>query len=447
MKMNFYLKTVGVIALILLISMSCAKEEQSKNTMAKVEVPISNIEAENAFKNLDTLKSYFCDYPEECERYKKLTYLEKRKFEEKVYKNRLQLALNFLDSYPNDPHYFEVLKFFFNLNFEPWFLQEVIPDSLSLFLSKEIKYGTLEYYKRRRSLPIDIQARSEWLNKGHELAQKFLKTDAPIEDKLNVEVALMARDFRLALRKHKGLNIKKQGLEAQYWRDFDKYYWEWFLLKMFDLTKKYSETEIIADYVNQFNSLMTSITPHLTQSYWEGFLDLTAIGQPLSNNAGFKAIHEMAKINLEALERIDLSKPLEMEFTSINGDNINLKDMRGKVVLIDFWSIVCAPCITEMPHIQEMYDKYRDQGFEVIGLAADGDSSKDRVLEIIKKQGATWPQSLDKGKDVVVSYHSLLNIKGYPTVWLLNKEGIIVDKNARRERLEPLIRQYLGLED
>ena len=94
-----------------------------------------------------------------------------------------------------------------------------------------------------------------------------------------------------------------------------------------------------------------------------------------------------------------------------------------------------------------MYDKYRKKGFEVIGLAGDGDKTKKRLLEIIKKQGAIWPQYLDKGKNTNVSYHSLYNINSLPTVWLLNKEGIIVDRNARGARLEPLIRKYLELKN
>ena len=80
------------------------------------------------------------------------------------------------------------------------------------------------------------------------------------------------------------------------------------------------------------------------------------------------------------------------------------------------------------------------------GIAAGGDTEKERVLEIINKQNATWPQRLDKGKDATVSYHALYKIASLPTVWLLNKDGKIVDRNARGIRLEPLIRTYLGLD-
>lgn len=432
-------------ALMALLSISCSKEikssagEQTKDT-------VINPQAERDFKEIDSLKAYFCDYPEECEHYEKSTFLEKRRFEEKVYRDRVRLAQNFLGSYPDDPHYFEVLKFFFNLNFEPRFLAGTIPDSLATFLSKEIQFGTTEYYRRLRSLPIDTKAHGKWLDKGYGLAAQFLQSDAPLEKKLEIEIAVHARDFRLALEQYNCLEIQKGGIEKQYWEQFDKHYWEPFRLRMCDLAEKYSELEIMSDYVAQFIGLVGKFSPNLAKPYWEGFLHMTDESQLLGGHKGFRAIHKMAMENLKALNRFDDAKPLDMAFTSIDGTRIDLAEMRGKVVLLDFWSISCPPCITEMPHVQAMYEKYRNHGFEVIGLAADGDDDEKRVIDITTKQGATWPQYLDKGRNVTVSYHSLYHINSYPTVWLLNKDGLIVDRNARGERLEPLIRKYLDMD-
>lgn len=440
-KMNVI--TLG--ALMALLSISCSKEIKPDGGEQK-KVTVTNPKAERDFQEIDTLKAYFCDYPEECEHYGKSTFLEKRRFEEKVYRNRVRLAQNFLDSYPDDPHYFEVLKFFFNLNFEPRFLVEDIPDSLATFLSKEIQYGTTEYYKRLRSVPIDTEAQRKWLDKGYGLAAEYLQSDAPLEKKLEIEIAVQARDFRLALEQYKGLEIRKNGIEKLYWEQFDKHYWEPFRLRMYNLVEKYSELEIMANHVAQFIGLVTSLSPNLAKPYWEGFLQMTDGSQSLGGSKGFKAIHKMAMENLKALDSFDDTKPLEMAITSMDGTRIDLADMRGKVVLLDFWSIRCPPCITEMPHIQAMYEKYREHGFEVVGLAADGDDEKTRVIDIITKQGATWPQYLDTGRNVTVSYHSLYQINSYPTVWLLNKDGLIVDRNARGSRLEPLIRKYLGLD-
>lgn len=434
------------IVQMILLFISCSENVKVDRT-GKKNVAVLNLQAEKDFKKIDTLKAYFCDYPKECDRYKNSTFLEKRRFEDKVYKNRVQLALDFLESYPNDPHYYEVLKFFFSLNFEPRFISEKITDSLSDFLSIKHKPKTHHFLQQLRALPIDMHAHNEWLKKGHDLTVTFLDSNAPLEQKIEVEIAVLARDFRIALRQYQSLYKKKTEVETDYWKLFDKHYWESFRLRMIGLIEKYSGLEIMAAYVEQLIDLVTKFSPHLAEPYWECFLQITSLDQSSNNRKGYKAIHEMAKANLEALKKVDDSEPLEIAFTAIDGTKINLSDMRGKVVLIDFWTIRCAPCIKEMPHIQAMYDKYRKLGFEVIGLAGNNDAAKEDVLKITKKQNATWPQYLDKGSNAVVSYHSLFNIRSYPTVWLLNKEGIIVDRNARGERLELLIRKYLGLDD
>ena len=440
-------KNIGIlIAPLFLLHVSCTEGLKSNGT-AQAPLPVRNLHAEKAFKEIDSLKAYFCSYPEECEQYENLSYIEQRRYEEKVTKNRSHLAQNFLDSFPNDGYYHEVLTMFFNLNFEPRFLEVKIPDSLSYFFSKEIQFGTPEYYKRLRALPIDVKAKNEWLDKGYSLAEKFLQSDAPLEKKLKIEIAVHARDLRQAYELYNSLNMRRNNLEAVYWMEFDEQYWDSFRLRMNDLIEKYGESDSIATYVEGFISIVSKKSPNLTEIYWEKFLAFTDANHPISDKNGFKTIHKMAKTNLEALKTIDESKPLEMKLTTTEGKKINLADIRGKVVLIDFWTTRCPPCIKEMPHVQAMYEKYKSQGFEVIGLASNGDNSKKRVLEIIQKQGATWPQILDKSENAVISYHSLYNIRSYPTVWLLNKQGIIVDKNARGNRLEPLIRKYLDLDN
>ena len=432
-------------ASIIILMIACAKKSNAHLNEAPSSV--SNLAAEMAFKELDTMKSYFCDYPEECEHYKNSTFLEKRRFEDRVYLKRMHLAENFLDSFPDEPRYFKVLKFFFNLNFEPYFVPNDISDSLTIFLSQRYKSNTQPFLQQMRALPVDTVARNEWIGKGHNFISKFLKSNATVDQKAEIEMAQLWRDFRKALFIYQNFDKPNKGFESAFWQRFDSQFWEAFRLRMEGLIEKYSELETMAIYVELLISSITKFSPHLAEPYWEGFLRATDLGHPLAGNIGFRAIHEKAKINLKALREVDLSKPLEMVFTAMDGTEINLTDMRGKVVLIDFWTIQCAPCIKEMPYVQALYDKYRSLGFEVIGLVGNGDESKERVLEIIKQQGATWPQSLDKGKNVVVSYHSLFNIKLYPTVWLLNKKGEIVDKRARGERLEPLIRQELGLDD
>ena len=438
------LKKALIIIVVSVMTSSCNREIKSNEIIIK-SLDTIDLHAERDFKILDSVKSHFCDYPEECEQYYKLNYWQKRKFEDKIVTKRVELALNFLELYPDDKNYYEVLKLFFNMHFEPRFLDYEISDSLNNFLSGEIKSGLSEHHERFRTLPFDTEARSTWIKKGYELGDQFLKTEASLENKLQIEIAMLARDLRHATVLYQNLDIQKEGLETAFWDQVDEHYWELHRLKLQNTLFKYAELEMIARYVKSFVNFIGEFSPKLKKVYWEKFLEITESEHLLANSPGFKAVYRMAKSNLEAIDKIDYSKPLEMKFTTIEGVEMNLADLRGKVVLIDFWSISCAPCIKEMPHIQRLYQKYRGMGFEVIGSSGDGDKSKEKIIKITEKQGATWPQYLDKSAKRDFSYQALHNIYGYPTLWLLNKEGIIVDRNARGERIEPLIKKHLGL--
>ena len=283
------------------------------------------------------------------------------------------------------------------------------------------------------------------------LVQKFLESNAPMEQKAKIEILLMGRDLRMALLLYEYMDFQKEAVESSYWERFDGYYWETFQLRIKTLLLKYPDLESMASLVERYISIVSRkyLSPELREIYWNYFFDITDSINPKTSDKGLAAVHNMAKENLKALEALkgfDESQPLEMKFTAMDGTEIDLETMRGKVVLIDFWSIRCGPCIQEMPHVKALYDKYKEKGFEVLGIAAHGDSSKEQVLKILKKQKVNWPQRLDKGSLANVSYHSLYKITSLPTVWLLDKEGKVVDKNARGARLEPLIRKYLNLD-
>jgi thiol-disulfide isomerase/thioredoxin len=139
-----------------------------------------------------------------------------------------------------------------------------------------------------------------------------------------------------------------------------------------------------------------------------------------------------------------ISHRVNLTFTALDGRKVNNESLKGKIVLIDCWATWCGPCLKEMPHIKELYDKYHDKGFEVIGFSMDELSAKERVKKLIKQKNIPWPQRFEGKGFEEDSFRKQYGIKSLPTVYLLNKEGIIVDTNARGERLEALIKQYLN---
>ncbi|MEI9998274.1 MAG: TlpA disulfide reductase family protein [Verrucomicrobiota bacterium] len=88
------------------------------------------------------------------------------------------------------------------------------------------------------------------------------------------------------------------------------------------------------------------------------------------------------------------AKPLDLKFTAIDGRPVDLAQLRGKVVLIDFWATWCAPCKIITPDMLALYKKYHDQGFDVVGMSVDTD--KKAAQDYIAKEGIPWPEFFDR---------------------------------------------------
>jgi thiol-disulfide isomerase/thioredoxin len=121
-------------------------------------------------------------------------------------------------------------------------------------------------------------------------------------------------------------------------------------------------------------------------------------------------------------------KPLDLKFTAADGSQVDLARLRGKVVLIDFWATWCGPCMGEVPNVVAAYKKYHDKGFEIIGISLD--KNKEAMLRITSQKEMTWPQYFD-GKGWSNEISSSFQIHGIPSMWLVNKSGIVATTEAR----------------
>ncbi len=115
------------------------------------------------------------------------------------------------------------------------------------------------------------------------------------------------------------------------------------------------------------------------------------------------------------------------------GEDLSLSDLRGKVVLIDFWASWCGPCRKENPHVVKLYKKYKDQGFEILSVSLDKDMK--RWTQAIEKDGLEWKHVSDlKGwKNTVAQTYSVRSI---PHTVLLDKDGKIIARNLRSKALD-----------
>jgi peroxiredoxin len=142
-----------------------------------------------------------------------------------------------------------------------------------------------------------------------------------------------------------------------------------------------------------------------------------------------------------ALELMDMrTKPLDLKFTAVDGSEIDLAALRGQVVLVDFWATWCPPCVEEVPELVATYEKFKDQGFTIVGISLDED--KGALEKFMAENKMTWPQFFD-GKGWENEMAKRFKIQTVPTMWLLDREGKLIDANPR-ERLEQAVAAALA---
>lgn len=125
----------------------------------------------------------------------------------------------------------------------------------------------------------------------------------------------------------------------------------------------------------------------------------------------------------------------DFSLTDLNGKNWSLKDLRGKVVLLNFWATWCPPCRKEMPDLEALYQRFEPQGFVILGVS---DEEAEKVNPFIAQQKITYPVLLDPGRKV----NELFQINGIPKTFVYNRDGKIVaqsiDMRTQKQFLEML---------
>ncbi len=123
------------------------------------------------------------------------------------------------------------------------------------------------------------------------------------------------------------------------------------------------------------------------------------------------------------------------------GDDFSLHDLRGKVVLVDFWASWCGPCRRENPNVVRMYNEYREQGFEILGVSLDRD--RNRWVQAIEQDGLEWLHVSD------LQYWQngaakLYGVSSIPHTILLDAEGRIIARGLRGRQLEAKLQELFS---
>lgn len=127
------------------------------------------------------------------------------------------------------------------------------------------------------------------------------------------------------------------------------------------------------------------------------------------------------------------SEAPELDLPQPDGKNLKLSSLRGKVVLIDFWASWCRPCRQENPNVVRVYKRFKNKGFEILGVSLDQD--KNAWTEAIKKDGLTWKHISDL-RQWESSVIPLYKFNSIPFTVLVDRDGKIIAKNLRGPELE-----------
>jgi len=115
----------------------------------------------------------------------------------------------------------------------------------------------------------------------------------------------------------------------------------------------------------------------------------------------------------------------DFELKNLAGESIKLSDLRGKKVIVNMWATWCPPCRAEMPDMQRIFEKYKDDGVAILGVnLTKSEQRPENVAAFLEEFGITFPVVLDTESEVAALYQ----IQPIPTSYLIDSRGVIQEK-------------------
>ena len=105
--------------------------------------------------------------------------------------------------------------------------------------------------------------------------------------------------------------------------------------------------------------------------------------------------------------------------TTLDGQTVTMDDLRGKVVLVDFWATWCGPCNAELPHVKEIAARYAGRPLVILSVSSDKDEAKWK--QFIGAHGMTWLQARDSDQSIA----EMFGIESIPHYFTIDTDGIL----------------------
>ena len=191
---------------------------------------------------------------------------------------------------------------------------------------------------------------------------------------------------------------------------------QWWLEQLENYVKTYPKTNDAADALLQLA---------ITQEFGGKLADAEKWYRRLVADHATTAAGERAR---GALARFTLAgKPLVLSGPALDGRTIDASTLKGRVVLVIFWATWCKPCTEDLPQIKQLYEKYRSQGFEIVGVNLD--SATAPIQPYLSEHRVTWPHIYEPGglESRLAKQYGIISL---PTMFLVDKQGKVVNRNT-----------------
>lgn len=204
---------------------------------------------------------------------------------------------------------------------------------------------------------------------------------------------------------------------------------EWWLEQLQEFAKKHPKSEVAAEALFQlaFTLEVAGQIDEARKWYAE-----VASAHP-EEDAGIRASGAIRRLELNG-------KPLELAGANLRGGTINVRQLRGKVVLVVFWATWCRPCTEDLPRLRDAYEQHRAQGFEIVGVNLD--ATTDEIDAYLRQHRITWPQIYEPGGLQSAPARNF-GIVSLPTMFLVDQEGNVVSRSVAADDLKTVLPELL----